>query len=280
MKEVVPLRYGVAFKKAFGKLDVFNQFVRDVTGVPIEVTEVFQEYEYKKTVGNVKIKYDLFAEDPKQRAIVEIQHIKEWDFWARFWYYHIIAMVEQVKGCEEYKISKDVYTIVVLTTLPRDKSIEFSVAASEADPVILDADKKGVKVGVYRHKILYLNPRLVSENTPEPIRAWLELIKDTLDSQVEETLYPNPLFQKIIHEIESINMSPEEAARLKEDADWERVKEDARREGKQEGIEIGEKRGIEVGKQEMVKMMLAYGKLTVSEIAKITGISKEEIEKF
>jgi hypothetical protein len=37
MKKVAPLRYGVIFKKAFCDPEIFSAFVRDVTGVPIEV---------------------------------------------------------------------------------------------------------------------------------------------------------------------------------------------------------------------------------------------------
>jgi predicted transposase/invertase (TIGR01784 family) len=247
MRQVVPLRYGVVFKKAFSRPDVFNEFAQAATGVPIHVKEVFQEYEYKQPLGNVRIKYDLFAEDVEQRAIVEIQHIKESDFWDRFLYYHIMALVEQVQGCEDYKIAKDVYTIVVLTTTPRDKKLNFSMATSEIDPIIQDADKKGERAGVYKHRIIFLNPKLVSENTPNPIQEWLKLIKDTLDSQIDEKEYTQPIFQKIIEDITKNTLTPEESARIKDDKAWEKTQADAKEEGRLEGIEQGIEQGIKQG---------------------------------
>ena len=62
MVEVIPLKYGVIFKRVFSKPEFFRAFVRDVTGVDVEVDEVFTEYEYPERIGNVQIKYDLFAE--------------------------------------------------------------------------------------------------------------------------------------------------------------------------------------------------------------------------
>jgi hypothetical protein len=40
MKKVAPLRYGVIFKKAFCDPEIFSAFVRDVTGVKIEIDRV------------------------------------------------------------------------------------------------------------------------------------------------------------------------------------------------------------------------------------------------
>ena len=98
MTEVIPLQSGVMFKHAFGQRDVFNQFASDILGIPINIDKVHTEYEYPKPVGFVRSKYDLFAEDIKQRIIVEIQHVKEDDFFDRFLYYHLISLVEQAGG--------------------------------------------------------------------------------------------------------------------------------------------------------------------------------------
>jgi len=113
---------------------VFCQFVKDVLDLDIQIDKVHTEYEYPKPIGFVRSKYDLFAEDVEQRIIVEIQQVKEEEFFDRFLYYHLISMVEQVRGFQEYAFDRTVYTIVVLTSIPRDDTIDFSCAGKRDEP--------------------------------------------------------------------------------------------------------------------------------------------------
>ena len=185
MVEVIPLKYGVMFKRVFSEPDIFNQFAKDILGINLNVSKVHTEYEYPKPVGFVRSKYDLFAEDDEQRVIVEIQQVKEEDFFDRFLYYHIISMAEQVGGFDEYAFDRSVYTIVVLTSVPRDSSVKFSCAIGDMSPV----DEWGNKVPVYPHRIVFLVPRLVNEQTPPAIRKWLDFISDSLDGSTDQSGY-------------------------------------------------------------------------------------------
>jgi hypothetical protein len=65
--------------------------------------------------------------------------VKEPDFFDRFLYYHLISLAEQVKGYQAYQFDRTVYTIVLLTSTPRDGSIDFSCAVSDMNPI----DEKG-----------------------------------------------------------------------------------------------------------------------------------------
>jgi len=40
MKYVASLRYGVIFKKAFCDVEIFTQFVKDFTGIQLEIDQV------------------------------------------------------------------------------------------------------------------------------------------------------------------------------------------------------------------------------------------------
>ena len=217
------------------------------------------EYEYPKTIGFVKTKYDIFAEDKEQRIIVEIQHVKEEDFFERFLYYHIISLAEQVKGYDVYRFDRTVYTIVVLTSVPRDGSVNFSVAVSDMNPV----DELNQKVEIYPHRLIFLIPRLVSDETLKGVKAWLELIADSLDSQIDETNYSSPLFQRIISEIERTSISPEEASEIKDEAAWELAKE----------------RFIRETVETVALAMLERG-VEMALIAEVTGLNPEEIDKL
>ena len=116
--QVIPLKYGTMFKRAFSDTEIFKQFVKDILDLDLNIDKVHTEYEYPEPIGFVRSQYDLFAEDTEQRIIVEIQQVKEGDFFDRFLYYHLISMVEQVGGFKEYGFDRTVYTIVVLTSTP------------------------------------------------------------------------------------------------------------------------------------------------------------------
>ena len=280
---VASLKYGVIFKKVFRHPDVFCAFVKDALGIEIKVKEVREEYEYPEPVGHVKVRYDLFAEDLEKRVIVEIQHVRESDFYDRFMHYHITAIADQAKSHEDYRTEKSVYTLVVLTSMPRDKSVDYSVAVVEFDAQVQDADRLGQKLGVYRHRMLLLNPKLVSEQTPPALRRWLELIKDTLDKKVDDEQYPGEMFRKIIGDITNENLSPEELTVLKDEVAWEKTQQDARAEGRAEGEEIGIKKGEEIGirkgKLEGIEALLevkfgANGLSLMEDIGKISDVEK------
>jgi hypothetical protein len=135
MIEVIPLKYSAIFKHVFSQPEIFNQFAKDILGIELKVNQVHTEYEYPEPVGFVRSQYDLFAEELKQRIIVEIQHVKEEDFFNRFFYNHLISLIEQVRGFDENNFDRIVYTIVILTSVPRDRSVNFSCAVSDMDPV-------------------------------------------------------------------------------------------------------------------------------------------------
>jgi hypothetical protein len=84
MKRVASLRYGVIFKKAFCDVEIFKAFVKDIIGIDLEITHVETEKSFQPPVGKVATKFDLFAEDKKNRIIVDIQHVRDDDHYDRF----------------------------------------------------------------------------------------------------------------------------------------------------------------------------------------------------
>ena len=263
MIAVVPLRYDTIFKKAFGKPDIFCQFVYDVLGVEIHVDRVIAGRRFPEPVSYVDIEYDLFAEDTEKRIIVEIQHVQEVDFFDRFLYYHIIGLAEQVRSHADYQFDKIVYTVVVLTGSPRrqENNINFSYAISNMDPI----NEFGDRLSVYPHRLIFLNPRLRNEKTPEKIRAWLELIDDSMDEEVDEDKYPSPIFREVIEEMKRDNVTPQELKVIKDEAAWERTLRESFDEGRKQE------------KEQIAFSMLQKG-MDVALISEMTGLKPEEIE--
>lgn len=235
MVEVIPLKYGAMFKRVFSEPAFFNQFANDILGINLNVSKVHTEYEYPKPLGFVRSKYNLFAEDEEQRIIVEIQQVKEEDFFDRFLYYHIISMAEQVGGFDEYAFDRTVYTIVVLTSVPRDGSVKFSCAISDMSPV----DEWGNTVPIYPHRMVFLVPRLVNKQTPVAVRKWLKFIEDSLDGLIDESGYDEIPFQQMIKAIQTQTIDPEVLSEIKDEAAWEKAKARFTKEGWEEGREEG-----------------------------------------
>jgi len=261
MIEVIPLKYGTMFKRAFSQPDVFCQFANDILGIQINIDKVHTEYEYPEPIGFVRSKYDLFAEDTEQRIIVEIQQVKEDDFFDRFLYYHLISLVEQVGGFQEYGFDRTVYTIVLLTSIPRDGSVNFSCAVSDMNPI----DEHEKTVSVYPHRLVFLCPRHVNEKTPPMVGKWLNFIKDSLDGEIDETNYQESLLQKIIAIIRKQSIDPTLLSEIKDEAAWEKAKKRFVAEGIEKGIFM------------MAKKMKEAG-VAIKTIAEVTGLSIEQIE--
>ncbi len=250
--KVIPLRYGTIFKKAFRDPEVFSGFARDVLGIPVDIAVVHQEFSYPTAVGQVKVAYDLFGEDTARRVIVELQHIREPDFFDRFLHYHLVSIVEQAQSHQQYRIERDVFTLVVLTTTPRDRELQFSVAVSDMDPV----SERGAKVGVYRHRLVFLNPKLIDAQTPAGARSWLELIADSLDGEVDASRYHDPLQQRVLHAAEQSGVTPEELARIKDEAAWEESRRQDVDAATQAGITTG---AIQKSREVLLRLLTRRG---------------------
>ncbi len=264
MKKVAPLRYGVIFKKAFCDPEIFTAFVRDVIGVKIEINNVETEKEFDPPIGRVKSRFDLFAQDIRNRVIVDIQHERYADHYNRFMHYHCAAI--QIVNAEDYRPPMRVFTIVVLTSGDKHKR---DVSVTDFDP----RDLKGNPLGETPHKVIYLCPKYLNNDTPAPYREWMLAIQDTLDGEVEETDYHLPEIRKIFEYIEKDSVSPEERAKMFDEHGMELLQDEKWEEGKAEGKIEGK---IEA-QTEMACTLLKKG-LPVSLICETTGLSESKIE--
>ena len=264
MKKVASLRYGVIFKKAFCDVDVFKGFVRDILGINLEIDHVETEKSFKPSLGHVEVKYDLYAEDKKNRIIVDIQHQRHSDHYHRFLHYHCIALLEQIKSAINYEPPLAVYTIVVLTSGDKHKC---DVSVIDFDP----KDLQGKSLNEIPHKIIYICPKYLNDNTPEHYKEWLRVIDDSLDGEIEEQDYQLAEIQKILIHIEENDVSPREKARMIDEAHIEEMESTAF----DKGVEVGMKERD----TEMTKKMLQQG-LEIEVVSKITGLDIKLIQSL
>jgi predicted transposase/invertase (TIGR01784 family) len=266
MKQVASLRYEVIFKKVFTQLDIFTAFVKDFTGVQIEIDKVETEKTFANPIGNVNSRFDLFAEDKKNRIIVDIQHVRFSDHYHRFLHYHCAAILEQISSSESYSPALQVFTIVVLTSSDKHKT---DISMIDFDPK--DLNNKPLKE--IPHKVIYLCPKYVTDQTPQPYREWLQAINDSLDGEVDETFYQRDEIKRIFSIIEKDQISPQEYARMKDEYGYEEIGRDQFNKGVEKGIE----KGVFLEKCYIIKTMLGEG-FDIKTISKITQLSEEQID--
>ncbi len=276
MKQVASLKYGVIFKKAFSQPDIFTAFVKAVLGIEIEIDHVETEKSFDPVIGKVHSHFDLFAEDTKNRVIVDIQHTRHDDHYDRFLHYHCVALLEQIANSRNYRPNLRVFTIVVLTSGDKHKK---DVSIIDFDP----KDLKGNPLGEIEHKVMYLCPKYVNEETPAAYREWLEAIDDSLDEEVDESHYHDGAIQRIFDAIEKDDITPQERAVMFEEYNRGTYEKTVRQEGLKEGLEKGLEEGMEKGKlrekQAIARTMLKEG-LPIEMIIKVTGLSENETDSL
>jgi predicted transposase/invertase (TIGR01784 family) len=150
-------------------------------------------------------------------------------------------------------------------------------------------------LGEIPHKVVFLCPRHADENTPTAYREWLDVIFDSLDGSVDETLYHKSEVQKVVEHIEQDSVSPEEKAQMIEEYNWEEFKkkqeklfQDVLKKSEVKAVAKGLAKGLAEGKAEgkaegeqakaltIAKEMLVEG-LSLEIIAKLTGLTIEAV---
>ena len=260
MKKVASLHYDVIFKKAFCDLEIFTAFAQDMLGLKLEIDHVETEKRFDVPLGRITPRFDLFAEDKKNRIIVDIQHARYADHYDRFLYYHCSALIEQALTASDYRPPRQVFTIVVLTSGDKYKT---DIAITDFAPRKLD----GTPLLVFQHKILFLCPKYADDATPAPYHDWLRAINDSLDGEVEETQYDNFAIQKIFTHIEDDQISPDDRARMKDEYSDELLLQ----------TKIG--KAIKQQKREMARQGLEMG-LEVAMIVQLTGLTEEQVSNL
>jgi predicted transposase/invertase (TIGR01784 family) len=260
MKKVASLRYGVIFKKAFSNLMVFKGFVRDILGINMDIEIIETEKVFSIPIGNIYPRFDLYAEDKKNRVIVEIQHERYSDYYDRFLHYHCLTLLEQVKNYIDYQPPLRVYTIVVLTSADKHKK---DVSMIDFDPV----DLAGNRLGEIHHKIIYLCPKYCNEKTPTLYQEWLDVITDSYDGKVDENKYVLTEVQQLLNQIEINVISAADQAIMLE----ENYIEEKRREGFE--------KGVYQGKLLTAKTLFTMG-MSTAIVKNATGLTDEQLREI
>jgi hypothetical protein len=259
----------VFFKKAFTDPFVFKAFVKDIIGIEVAPDKIETEKAFQPKVGNIAFKYDIFAEDPEKRVVIEIQKVEYDHNFDRFLHYHLQAITEQQRSAEDYSVEKTVYTIVVMTApykvnAKTNELYKDEVLVSNLNPKNL----KGMERRLFNHELIYLNPNYKGEDTPQNYRDWLSLIYESIHNPENPQINTQNAGVKRVAEIVSYeNISPEE---------WEQAKIEASKR-KVIALERGEER--EETQVKIAKNLMAVS-LDDATIATTTALPIEKVAKL
>ncbi len=278
MKQVAPLRYDVIFKKAFSHPAIFTAISKDFLGIELEIDKVEHDKAFVPPVGSVATKFDLFAEDKKNRVIVEVQHAHYSDSYERFLYYQCSAMVESIVSSSNYRFPMTVMTIVFFTG-KKTPSPDSGIVVHDFEPRDFVTGQLLDKVYRRKHRLIFVFTQDSDHaKTPTQCREWMQAIDDSLDEKVDENAYSNPSIQALFKVIEKEKITPEERARMKDEYNQEDAEKQSFKKGEKKGLKEGKKEGKDEGLKEAARNMKALGTLTMEQIANVTGLTLEEVK--
>jgi predicted transposase/invertase (TIGR01784 family) len=104
------------------------------------------------------------------------------------------------------------------------------------------------------------------------LREWLLAIADSLDEEVDESLYQRAEIHKVFDLIKKETITPEERAQMIEDYHQDKAKRTAFEEGVEKGLEQGARQE----KIETARRLLSRG-LDVTMISEDTGLTEAEV---
>lgn len=269
--QLAPLDNSVVFKKLFRDPDILMEFFKDLTGIQLHLKPENIELEKKFTppVGLIDMAFDIFAEDPERRVIVEIQRVYYTYLLDRFEHYHHVAMMELQRNYQQYTPGRTVYTIVWLTMQSEETPYNQGVSVSRQ----YFESTSGVKSSESPHRIYLINPRYIDKTIPAAVADWLTLAYESIKNPTHPTInLQRPIFVKASSLIAADTITAAERAAIIDEHEWEEKLQQSANKGRDEGIEIGR----HAERTEIARSMVVAG-LTLAVITQITGLSEAEV---
>jgi len=200
-----------AFQEGFSSVEVFKRMVKAFTGVNLQINEVETEKEFHRPVGNVKVRFDLFAEDEKNRTVVEAQHVNYSQNFERFYYYHLTAIVETIKSSQDYHFPKTVYTLVFFTDrlspVPGNNILVHDTEVKKFN----DNEITEEKFFPLKHRLFYIFTKAPEADTgmPEECQEWIQAIHETLKGEVYLHQFRTREIKTLFERLKTEETSPE-----------------------------------------------------------------------
>ena len=279
----------VVFQRLFGELGsekITKRFIEKILGEKIEKVDLSKNPILRRETLHGKLGVlDVLVEfNESEKINLEMQVAKREDILERLLYYWSRLYTRGIQEGEEYVELER--TIVVLITEFELKGLE-ELGYHTEWKIIEEKERKKILTDKLEIHILELNKIKGKENEDDELLDWLFFIDNPKSERVREAMKENEELQEANKKLNRMS-EEEEMQRIA----WWREKAlhdeaSLKGMGKREGIAIGEERGIKIGreegkqkeKEEIAKKMLQE-KMEIHLIAKLTGLSEEEIQKL
>ncbi len=298
------IRFDWAIKKMLrskANFGILEGFLSELLKEDVKIQEILESEGNKETETDKYNRVDILVKDSKdQLIIVEIQNTRESDYFYKILYNTAKAITEHIKTSDPYTKVKKVITVsVVYFDLGQGKDYVY-----HGNTVFKGIHNDDTLELSARQKQLF-NRETVSSIYPDhfiiKVNGFDDIARDSLDewiyflknSEIKDEFNAKGLAEAR-EKLKEINLSDEELStyrryleNLRFEAsvaetfrfDIEYAEREGRKKGREEGMEKGEKKGRLEGKIEMAKKSLEEG-FSIELIVKLTGLSKEEIEKL
>jgi predicted transposase/invertase (TIGR01784 family) len=274
----------VAFKKIFGSeknKDILIHFLNDMITFKgcghIKDVTFLKTIQDPATAAHKTSVVDILCKDEKGNTyIVEMQVAKEKGFEKRAQYYASKAYISQAHAGGAYQDLKEVIFLAIsdFTIFP-DKN------GYKSDHVILDRDSHENDLKDFSFTFIEL-PKFNKdiENLSNVMDKWSYFFKhaaETSEKDLDKIVGQDDIIERAYEELNRFSWNQEELLTYdqaeKYEWDYQACMEQKYDEGKAEGRAEGKAEG----KAEIAKNLLAQG-FDIPLIAKVTGLSKQEIE--
>ena len=304
---VIPFRSPLLYKKIFGveeNKDLLIELINATVSREDQVVDVILLNPYNpKSFRSDKLSIlDVKAVgETGKRFNIEIQITDESDYDKRALYYWAKLYTDQLKSSHNYSTLNKAIGIHILNfiSITDNKKYHntFHITEKESGlPYFADLELHTIELVKF------------SKDPKETIETLLKKIKNSLDiwtafltrndllnkENLPQTLSSNSL-KKALHVLDTMNFTDEERMAYEDHLKWLRIEantlEKARREAKEEGIQIGQEKGIQIGQEkgklegkeegklEIAKSMLLKG-YPIEDIIFLTGLSRSRIEEL
>ena len=268
------------FSQVMKNKEICKEVVETILGIKVGRIEFLtSQYEIEIDPESKTIAMDVYLRDEKKIINVELQNGHRLELPKRSRYYQAAADIDNTSPGELYSEMKDNYVIFICTFDPFLQGKAFykfeNICLNEDKPLQLNDGTYKIFLNTTADDLTLLDPEL---------KLFYDYIRrGTADSTLTEKI--NSSITELKEDRETRRKYMTYTTRIAE------AKSEAREEGRKEGIAIGEERGrnegISIGlsrgekkaKLETAKNLLSIG-LSQEQIASVTGLSIEEIEKL
>ncbi len=269
--QLAPLDNSVVFKKLFRDPEILMAFFKDLTGIQLHLKaeNIELEKKFDPPIGLIDIAFDIFAEDPQRRVVVEIQRVYYTYLLDRFTHYHYAAIMELQRNYQRYTPERTVYTIAWLTMKSEEAPFNQGLSVSHH----YFKSTSGVTGGESPHRMYLINPNYIDQTIPPAIGDWLKLAYESIENPTHPTVnLQRPIFVKATNLIASDTITATERAAIIDEREWQEKLQQKRSEGIEQGIELGDERG----RKAVARSMLAKN-MPSELISELTRLNEAEI---